>query len=89
MTIGPVRANPLQHLADQLVGELLLTTAPVDPELDCRADVTPRRLAVDAHSPGDRPFAVTLQPAPQRLSDLDHRNLPERQWGLLAGDPAE
>ena len=78
MTIEPVWADPLQHLPDQLVCELLLATVPVHGQLDRGGDVTPRRLAVDPDSPGDRPFTVTTQPAPQRLSDLDHRNLPER-----------
>lgn len=78
VAVGAMRAHPLEDLADQLVGELLLATAAVDPELDRGGDVAPWRLAVDADPLGDRPLAVTFQPAPQRLFDLDHRYLPER-----------
>jgi len=60
VTIGPVRAHPLQHLADQLVGQLPLAAVPVDAELDRGGDVTPRRLAVDPDPPGDRPFTITV-----------------------------
>ena len=72
VTVGPASADPLQHRADQLLAGLTLAAIPVDAHLDPGGDVTPRGLAVDADSPGDRPFAVTIQPAPQHL-DLDHR----------------
>jgi hypothetical protein len=80
VTVQPVRAHPLHHLADQLLAELPLAAVPDDAQLDRGGDITPRRLSVDADPPSDRPFAVTVQPAPQRLLDLDHRNLPERHW---------
>ncbi|MHB8506783.1 MAG: hypothetical protein ACYDEN_13875 [Acidimicrobiales bacterium] len=72
VTVEPVGAHALQHLPDQLIAELLLTAVPVDAQLDRGGDVTPRCLAVDPDSPGDRPFTVTVQPAPQRLLDLNH-----------------
>ena len=78
VAVWPVRADPLDHLADQLVGELPLAAGAVDPELDGSSDVAPGRLAVDADPLGDRPLALTAQPASQRLFDLDHRYLPER-----------
>ena len=84
MTVGPVRAHPLDQLADQLVGELLLPAAALDTELHRRGDVAPSRLAIDPHSQGDGAFALTPQPAPQRLSDLDHRDLPERHGASSA-----
>ena len=34
VTVGAVRADPLDHLADQLVAELLLAAGAIDPELD-------------------------------------------------------
>jgi hypothetical protein len=77
VTVGAVRADPLHHLADQLVGELFLTAGAVDPELDSGCDVAPCRLAVDPDPLGNRAFALTPQPAPERLSYLNHGYLPE------------
>ncbi len=37
MAIGAVRTDPLEHLADQLVTELLLAARALNPELDGRA----------------------------------------------------
>ncbi len=84
VAVGAVRADPLDHLADQLVGELLLPAGAVDPELDGGGDVAPGRLAVDADPLGDGALALTPQPAPERLSDLDHRDLPERHGASSA-----
>jgi hypothetical protein len=78
VTVAAMRAHSLHHLTDQLIGELLHATTTLDAEPDRRGDVTPRRLAINTDSRGDRPFTIAVQPAPQRLSDLDHRNLPER-----------
>ena len=92
VAVGAVRADPLDHLADQLVGELLLAAGALDPELHGGGDVAPGRLAVDADPVGDGALALTLQPAPQRLFDLDHRYLPERHGASSAsgfGGPAE
>jgi hypothetical protein len=77
VTVGAVRADPLHYLADQLVGELFLTARTVDPELDSGSDVAPCRLAVDPDPLGNRALALTPQPAPERLSYLNHGYLPE------------
>ena len=84
MTVGPVRAHPLDQLADQLVGELLLPTAALETELQGGSDVAPGRLAIDPHPLGDGAFALTPQPPPERLFDLDHRDLPERHGASSA-----
>ena len=52
VTVQPVRAHPLHHLADQLIAELPLAAIPVDTELDRGGDVPPRRLPVDTRLPG-------------------------------------
>ena len=59
VAVGAVRADPLDHLADQLVGELLLAAGAVDPELDGGGDVAPGRLAIDAD-----PWAMGRSPSP-------------------------
>ena len=78
MAVGAVRADPLEHLADQLVAQLLLAAGALDAELDGRRDVAPDRLSIDANPLGDGPLTLAAQPAPQRLFDLDHRYLPKR-----------
>ena len=78
VAIGTVRADPLDHLADQLVAQLLLAAGALNSKLDGSGDVAPDRLSIDADPVGDRAFALTSQPAPQRLFDLDHRYLPKR-----------
>jgi hypothetical protein len=72
-----MRPHPLEHLADQRFAQLLLAAGPVDPELDGGGDVAPRRLAVDTDRSGNRALALTLQPAPEGLFDLNHGYLPE------------
>ena len=84
VTVGPVRAHPLDQLADQLVGELLLPAGALDPEFHGGGDVAPGRLAIDPHPLGDRTFALAAQPPPECLSDLDHRDLPERHGASSA-----
>jgi len=84
MTVGPVRAHPLDQLADQLVGELLLPTAALETELQGGSDVAPGRFAIDPHPLGDGALALTPQPPPERLFDLDHRDLPERHGASSA-----
>ncbi len=78
MAVGTVRADPLEHLADQLLTELILASGAIHPELDGGRDVAPDRLSINADPLGDGAFAFTFQPAPQRLFDLDHRYLPKR-----------
>ncbi len=75
--VGAVRADPLTHLADQLVAQLALAPVADQPGLHPGGHVTLDRLAVHQRQPGDRPFALTPQPQPQDLSDLMHLNLPE------------
>ena len=77
VAVGTVRADPLDQLADQLVGELALAAVAIEPELDRGGDVTPSGLAVDADPVRDRALSLTFHPAPQCLFDLDHRYLPE------------
>jgi hypothetical protein len=78
VAVGAVRTDPLEHLADQLVAQLLLASRAVHSEFDGSRDVAPDCLSIDADSLGDGALAFTFQPAPQRLFDLDHRYLPKR-----------
>ena len=78
MAIRAVRANPLDHLADQLLIQLLLAAGAVNSELDSSSDIAPDRLSIHADAVGDGALALTLQPEPQCLFDLDHRYLPKR-----------
>ena len=92
VAVGAVRPDRLDQPAHQLVGELPLTAGAVDAEPDRGGDVAPRRLAVDADRPGDGALALPAQPPSERLSNLDHRDLPERHGASSAsgfGDPAE
>ena len=59
MAVGAVRADPLDHLADQLVAELLLAAGALDAELDGGGDVAPDRLSIDADPVGDGALALT------------------------------
>ena len=58
MAVGPVRTDPLEHLADQLVAQLLLAAGALNPELDGRRDVAPDRLSIDADPLGDGALAL-------------------------------
>ena len=78
VAVGTVRTDPLEHLSDQLVAQLRLAARTLHPELDGRGDVAPDRLSIDADTLSDGALALTFQPAPQRLFDLDHRYLPKR-----------
>jgi transposase len=78
VAVGTVRAHPLDQLSDQPVGELFLAAGALDPELHRGCDVAPGGLAIDPHPPGDGAFALTFEPTPECLFDLDHRDLPER-----------
>ena len=78
MAVWTMRTDPLEHLADQLVAQLLLAARTLHPEIDGGADVAPDRLSIDADTLGDGALALTFEPAPQRLFDLDHRYLPKR-----------
>ena len=78
VAVGPVRAHAFDELSDQLVGQLVVTARAIEAERLGGLEVAPHRLAVDAHTLGDRPFPRTLQPESQQLLDLHHRYLPER-----------
>jgi len=78
---GPVagrsgRADPLAHDADHHVGQLLLAAIGPEPRLDGGLHVAADGLAVDAAQAVDTPVALTSQPQPQHLFDLEHRYLP-------------
>ena len=60
VAVGAVRTDPLHHLADQLVGELVLAAVALHAELDGRCDVAPSRLAVDAD-----PLGAGRSPSPR------------------------
>ena len=60
MAVGAMRADPLEHLADELFAQLLLTAGAVHSELDGGGDVAPRRLSIDAH-----PWAMGRSPSPR------------------------
>jgi hypothetical protein len=77
VAVGSVRTEPLDELTDQFVGALFLTAGPCEPERHTCRDVAADCLAIDADPLGDRAFALTLQPAPEHVFDLDHRYLPE------------
>jgi hypothetical protein len=78
VAVGAVRADPFEHLANQLVAQLLLAAGALHPEFDGRRDIAPDRFAIDADALGDGALTLTFEPAPQRLFDLDHRYLPKR-----------
>ena len=84
VAVGADRSDRLDQPADQLVGELLLAASAVEAEFDGGRDVAPRRLAVDADAPGDGTLPLTPHPAPERLSYLDHCDLPERHGASSA-----
>ena len=72
--VGAVRADR----TDQIVAERTLTACSVETNLDRCGDVAPRRLAVDADRALNGALSFTARPAPEPLSYLDHRDLPER-----------
>src|SRR6202034_3415306 len=78
VTVGAVRADPLDHLADQLVAQLLLAAGALNAELHGGRGVAPDRLSIDSDPVGDGTLALAAQPAPERFFDLDHRYLPKR-----------
>jgi hypothetical protein len=75
---GTCRADRVDHLPEQLIGELLEAGASHHPGGDCRLDVTTRSLAVDTGPLSDRPLTqLATDPMPQNLSYFVHPNLPE------------
>ncbi len=71
----PVRAHRPDHrhdLADQLIGELVLTSPAGQASRHRGRHVPSAGLAVNAGLRGYRPLALPREPGPQRLSDLDH-----------------
>ncbi len=86
---GPARADLADHRAEELVAELILVAALVQPRIDGRLHVAARRLAVDRQHPCDLAQAVLAKPEPQDLARLDHRYLPEHFPHLLLDRGAE
>lgn len=80
--VRPVRAHPLEHPADELIGQLAFAAVTSQAQLDRGVDVPADRLAVHSRRLGDRPLTLTPQPQPQHLSNLDHTNLPVRHRHL-------
>ena len=67
VAVGPARAHDFAHLADQLVGQLLLPAAALHAERLSGCDVAPSGAPADARRPRGGPLPFTVQPAPQRL----------------------
>jgi hypothetical protein len=71
----PVRAHRPDHrhdLPDQLIGELPLTSPAGQAGRHRGRHVPSAGLAVHAGLRGHRPLALTREPGPQHLTDLDH-----------------
>ena len=58
VAVRSVRTDPIEHLTDQLLAQLLLPAGALDPELDGGGDVAPDRLSIDADPVGDRTFTL-------------------------------
>ena len=73
MAVRAGRADRLADPADQLVGELVLTAAAIEPESCRRVHVAADRLPVDAGTGGDGPEPrVVWKPPSQYFFDLRH-----------------
>jgi hypothetical protein len=77
VAVCSVGSHGLDHLADELVAQLLLAAAPIQAEGDGRLDVSPHGLAVDLGQPLNGAQPLVGQPEPEHFSDLEHSNLPE------------
>jgi len=70
--VRPDRADHRHDLPDQLIGELPLTSRPGQAGRHRGRHVPSAGLAVHAGLRGHRPLALTREPGPQHLTDLDH-----------------
>jgi len=75
---GAGGADPVHHIADELIGEGSLTMLPGQAGGLGGLHVAPDGLAVDPGQAGDRPQPVSPDPQPEDLPDPCHGHLPER-----------
>ena len=83
VAVGAMRADLLADLADQLVGDLGFALISDHSKGASRLDVSANGLSVHRGQSLDRAQALTPQPEPQDLTDLEHVNLPECHRHLL------
>ena len=74
----PHRPDRLSDLADQLIGQLARPAIAGQPGLCRRLHIPAGGLAVHPRLLSDPAQPRPRQPGPQHLTDLSHRNLPER-----------
>jgi hypothetical protein len=77
VAVCSVGSHGLDHLADELIGELILAATAIQAAGDGRLDVSPHGLAVDLGQPLNGAQSLARQPEPEHFSDLEHSNLPE------------
>ena len=77
-SVAAMRTHGLHDDADERVGELRVAAIAPQPRGHRGVDVTADRLAIHAHQPLRCPDALTGQPQPKHLSNLEHSDLPER-----------
>src|SRR5207244_4475331 len=77
-TIAAVRADRLDHRADELIAELVLTAVAIQAERDRGVDIAAHGLAINRAQPLDRAEPLLGQPQPQNFTNLEHPNLPKR-----------
>jgi hypothetical protein len=82
VAVGAVRADDLDHSSQQLIGELVLATAPIKAGSFRRPHIAADRLSIHPRQSLDPSQTLSGQPQPQDLPDLEHSDLPERHRRL-------
>jgi hypothetical protein len=84
VAVGPDRPHHLCDLAEQLVGQLLLTAVPIEPGRLRSSDIASNRLSVHVGHPADPVQTLAGQKEPEHLFHLVHAHLPVAHLLLLS-----